>query len=135
MAISYVVVKREIHVGGNPGTKYLARLWREQDVNLETIADEISEASALSHADVVACLKAFEFFVSQHVMNGSAVKFQTLGSFVPSIKVKAMATKEAVTTNTIKRACCRFVPSVQFKHSLKKANYTLKDLTVTGLQG
>ena len=56
--INYVKVKREIHVGANPGTKYLARLWRNEDVSLDTIAQEISDATTVSYPDVLAALKA-----------------------------------------------------------------------------
>jgi predicted histone-like DNA-binding protein len=133
--INYVKVKREIHVGANPGTKYLARLWRNEDVSLDTIAQEISDATTVSYPDVLAALKAFEIHVSKYVLNGSAVKFGTLGSFIPSLHAKSQMSADAVTADTIKRATCRFYPSSDFMKKLSKAQYQLKDLTVTGIQG
>src|SRR5574344_59315 len=123
MAVSYVRVKRSITVGHTPGVKYMARLWREADVNLDTIAHEIADATTISYPDVVACLKALEIHISKYVLNGSAVKFGTLGAFIPSIHAKVQDTADKVTVDTIKCARCRFVPSVKFKNSLKKASY------------
>lgn len=134
MAVSYVRVKRSITVGHTPGVKYMARLWREADVNLDTIAQEIADASTISYPDVLACLKALEIHISKYVMNGSAVKFGTLGAFVPSIKATAQDTLDKVTVDTIKKTRVRFVPSIKFKSSLKKTQYSLKDLSVKGIQ-
>jgi predicted histone-like DNA-binding protein len=133
--INYVKVKREIHVGANPGTKYLARLWRNEDVSLDTIAQEISDATTVSYPDVLAALKAFEIHVSKYVLNGSAVKFGTLGAFIPTITAKCQLSVDKVTADTIKRTRCRFYPSKDFMKKLAKAQYQLKDLTVTGIQG
>ena len=64
MAIKYVKVKRTINVGDNPGEKFLARIYRGQDVEIDQIASEISEATTVTHPDVLACLKALEFHIS-----------------------------------------------------------------------
>jgi predicted histone-like DNA-binding protein len=109
--INYVKVKRTIHVGGNPGIKYMARLWRNEDVSLDTIAQEISNATTVSYPDVLACLKAFEIHVSKYVLNGSAVKFGTLGAFIPCISASCQETAEKVTADTIRKTRCRFYPS------------------------
>jgi predicted histone-like DNA-binding protein len=132
--INYVKVKREIHIGANPGTKYLARLWRNEDVSLDTIAKEISDATTVSYPDVLAALKAFEISVSKYILNGSAVKFGVLGSFIPCFHAKCQATADLVTADTIKRVGCRFYPSTHFMKDLAKAQFELKDLTVKGLQ-
>ena len=41
MSISYVVVKRDINVGNNPGEKYIARMVREQSVDLTTLQNKL----------------------------------------------------------------------------------------------
>lgn len=132
--ISFVKIKRNIAVGHTPGVKYMAHLWREADVNLDTIAQEIADATTVSYPDVLACLKAMEIHVSKYVLNGSAVKFGTLGSFIPSIKATCQDTLEKVTADTIKKTRCRFYPSPAFMRKLQKAQFAYKDLTVKGLQ-
>ncbi len=41
MAVKYVKVKRAIHFGANPGEKFIARIFRSHDVELDQIAKEI----------------------------------------------------------------------------------------------
>ncbi len=134
MAIKYVKVKRVINVGSNPGEKYLARLFRGEDVSIDRIAGDISMATTVSYPDVLACLKAMETFVSSYIQSGQAVKFGVLGAFIPSISAKAMNSAEEVTADTIRRVACRFYPSSEFKRSLAKSKYELADLEIKGLQ-
>ncbi|MDR0890829.1 MAG: hypothetical protein LBM05_01735 [Endomicrobium sp.] len=134
MAIDYVRVKRKILVGKVPGYKYLARIYRGQDIKMDQIAKEISASTTIAYPDVLASLKALEITISDHVLNGSAVKFNYLGSFIPGIKAEAKDTLEEVDSHSIKRAKCRFLPSVAFKNDLQKTYYRQVDLEVTGYQ-
>ncbi len=134
MAINYVKIKRKINVGSNPGEKYLARLYRGQDVTMDQIASDISLSTTISYPDVLACLKALEIHISKYVLAGQAVKFDYLGHFIPSISASAMATPDEVTADTIKKTRCRFFPSVEFKNALAKSKYELADLNIKGLQ-
>lgn len=133
MAIKYVKVKRTITVGKNPGDKYLARLFRGQDVRIDQIASDIAGSTTVSYPDVLACLKAMEIHVSKYVLAGQAVKFGLLGSFIPAISAKAVDTPEAVTLETIRYTRCRFYPSAIFMQSLAKSKYELADLEIKGL--
>ena len=133
MAVNFVKVKRMIHVGENPGEKYVARLYRGQDVDLDQIAKDISESTTVSYPDVLACLKAMEIHVSKYVTEGQAVKFGLLGSFIPSIKVKAQESVDKVNSDTISRFTCRFFPSVDFKLHLAKSKFKEANLEVKGL--
>jgi len=130
----YVKVKRLIQVGANPGLKYLARLFRSNDVTMDQLCEEISESTTVSYPDVLACLKALEITVSRHVMNGEAVKFAYLGSFIPAIKAKAQDELDMVDASTIKAFRCRFYPSPEFKRSLSKTGFAEANLEIKGLQ-
>jgi predicted histone-like DNA-binding protein len=132
--IKYVKVRRRISTGTNPGNKFLARLFRGNDVSIDQLCQEITESTTLTYPDVLACLKAFEINIAKHIQNGSAVKFNILGAFIPKIKAKAMNTLEEVDATTIKSASCRFFPSVDFKRSLSKTNFVEADLNIKGIQ-
>jgi len=134
MAISYVRVKKNITTGLVPGDKYLARLFRDSDVSLNDLCVEISQSTTVGYPDVLACLKALEIHISRHILNGQAVKFNLLGSFIPSIKAKAMNTLEEVDNSTIKKARCRFYPSPAFMYDLAKTSFQLRDIEVKGYQ-
>lgn len=131
--IKYVKVKRDIHVGQNPGERYVARLFRNLDLTLDDIAATISNSTTISYADVLATLKALEIEISKAVLNGSAVKLGYLGSFVPTIKAKSQLDADKVDATTITRFTCRFMPSVSFKHTLSKVKYQEADLEVKGM--
>ena len=47
--IRYVRVERKINTGQNPGTKFLARLFRSNDVSIDQICGEIAESTTLSY--------------------------------------------------------------------------------------
>lgn len=131
--IKYVKVKRDIHVGQNPGERYVARLFRNLDLTLDDIAATISNSTTISYADVLATLKALEIEISKAVLNGSAVKLGYLGSFVPTIRAKSQLDADKVDATTITRFTCRFMPSVSFKHTLFKVKYQEADLEVKGM--
>jgi predicted histone-like DNA-binding protein len=133
MAISFVKVKKNINFGSNPGEKFVARIFRNQDISIERIATDISESTTIGYPDVVACLKAMEIQVSKHILNGSAVKFGYLGSFIPHIKAKSQESVDLVDAESIKRVSCRFLPSASFKHSLKKCSFKEADLNIKNL--
>lgn len=131
--IKYVKVKRDIHVGQNPGERYVARLFRNLDLTLDDIAATISNSTTISYADVLATLKALEIEISKAVLNGSAVKLGYLGSFVPTIRAKSQLDADKVDATTITRFTCRFMPSISFKHTLSKVKYQEADLEVKGM--
>lgn len=133
MAIEYVKVKRNILLGNNPGERYVARLFRGQDMDLDMIAESISNSTTVSFADVLATLKALETEISKAILNGNAVKLGYLGAFIPSIKAKSQLDVDKVDANTITRFSCRFYPSQKFKHNLKMVKFQEVDLKIKGL--
>jgi predicted histone-like DNA-binding protein len=134
MSIKYVKVQRNIYTGATPGTRYLARIFRVSNIDMDELATEISEATTVSFPDVLAALKALEIIISRHVLNGEAVKLNVLGMFAPGIKATAKTTLAQVDATTIKRAYCRFYPSPIFMKKLEKASFEEADLDITGLQ-
>ena len=126
--INFIKVKRAMWVKGTKEDRYVARIYRSGNVSLYTIAQEISHATTLSYPDVLAALKAFEIHVSTAVLNGCAVKFGMLGSFIPTIHSKAVASLDDVDADTVRRVTCRFYPSVAFRKNMKSAQIEYRDL-------
>ncbi|MBR1626033.1 MAG: hypothetical protein IJ681_02695 [Bacteroidales bacterium] len=126
--IHYVKQKRTLWVKGEKVERYNARILRSADTPLDTIAQEISHATSVSYPDVLAALKAFEIHVSNHVLNGSAVRFGTLGSFIPTLRTKAVTESKEVNADTVRRVTCRFFPSKDFRLKMKTAQLEFKDL-------
>ena len=132
--MEYVKVKRLIQVGSNPGQKYLARLFLGSEVTMDQLCTEISESCTVGYPDVLATLKAMDLVMSKHLVRGSVIRMNLLGSFVPSLRAKAQETLDAVDASTIKGARCRFVASKHLKSSLSKTSFTERNLEIKGLQ-
>ena len=134
MSIKYVRVMRNIHIGASPGIRYMARIFRKGNITIDQLAKEIADATTITYPDVLAVLKAFEIHISAHIANGEAVKLGVLGMFAPAIKATAKTTLSQVDATTIKRAFCRFYPSVKFKNDISKTGFEEVNLDITGLQ-
>ncbi len=131
--VNYVKVRRIIHVGENPGEKFLARLVRNTDVSLDELAESIANSTTISYADVIATLKALEIEISKAILNGSAVKLGYLGSFIPQLNAKSQLDIDTCDASSITRYSCRFYPSAKFKQNLKQAKFGEKNMEIKGL--
>ena len=134
MAISYVKVKRTIAVGANPGEKFLAQIVREQPVDLDLIADQISGASTMSKADVMGVLQQLQVQMSYHLLRGATIHLGLLGTFSPSLRARAMETVDDVTVQSIKGLFINFRSSTWLNKEVKNVGYRLVDPTIEGLQ-
>lgn len=134
MSIAYVKVKRTINVGASPGEKFLARIVREQPVELDLIAEQIAGASTMSKADVMGVLQQLQVQMSYHLLRGATVKLGLLGTFSPSLRAKAVATVDDVTVNSIRGLYIIFRPSTWLDKEVKNVGYRLVDPTIEGLQ-
>lgn len=135
MQIGYVVAKRKISVGANPGDKYLAVISREKTVDFDTIADQIAESSSMSKGDVMAVLQQLEQQMSIHLMRGASVRLGMLGIFQPAIKAMAVSEKELVTADTIKKMNINFRPSPWLRKKMSEFKKVLVKLEVKGYVG
>ncbi len=133
MAVEYVKVKRNINFGENPGERFVARIYRSQDVELDQIAKDISESTTIGYPDVLGCLKAMEIQISKYILQGQSVKLGLMGSFIPSIHAKSQENADDVDASTIKRFTCRFFPSSTFKAQFAKCSFREANLEVKGL--
>ena len=133
MSISYVVVKRDIHVGNNPGEKYIARMVREQSVDLNYIAEQIASASTMSKADVMGVLQQLQVEMSYHFLRGASVKLGLLGTFTPYLRAKSQLNADEVKASTIKGLHITFRPSSWLNTKIKGASFNLIDPNIKGL--
>ena len=133
MAIQYVVVRRDINVGNNPGEKYIAQMIREQPVDLDLIAEQIAGSSTMSKADVMGVLQQLQVEMSYHFLRGASVKLGLLGTFTPYIRAKSQLSAEAVKASTIKGLHITFRPSPWLSVKIKGASFNLIDPNIKGL--
>ena len=130
----FVIVQRNIVVGSTPGIKFLARIFRNEPIDFERIAEEIAENSTMSSGDVMGVLRQLEKVIILHILDGTTVKLGALGSFMPTISAKACTSMEEVKASTIRRMWVIFRPSVAFSKRLKDSKKHIVDLDIKGLQ-
>lgn len=133
MSIQYVIVKRDINVGNNPGEKYLAQMVREQPVDLDLIAEQIAGASTMSKADVMGVLQQLQEEMSYHLTRGASIRLGLLGTFTPYLRSKAQLDVDLVKASTIKGLHITFRPSTWLNIKIKNVGYTLVDPEVKGI--
>ena len=133
MSIQYVIVKRDINVGNNPGEKYLAQMVREQPVDLDLIAEQIAGASTMSKADVMGVLQQLQVEMSYHFLRGASVKLGLLGTFTPYLRAKSQLNADEVKASTIKGLHITFRPSSWLNTKIKGASFNLIDPNIKGL--
>ncbi len=128
-----IKVKRKISTGANPGEKWVARIFHNETVGFEKIAEMISETSTLSAGDILNTLKQLETVVIWQILQGNPVELGYLGKFYFKITAKAVDTLEEVTAETITRKYVRFRPSKMFYKKLRETKTTFVDLDIKGL--
>ncbi len=134
MPVQYVKVKRVINVGSNPGEKFVARIVSEQQVDLQTISEQIAGASSMSTGDVMAVLQQLQEHMSYHFLRGAAVNLGLLGTFTPAFSAKAVKAGEEVTADTIQRFYLNFRPSTWLKNRFSDAKFNYVNTEIKGIQ-
>jgi predicted histone-like DNA-binding protein len=133
MSIPYVKVKRNILFGDNPGERYIARIVREQFVDLDLIAEQIAGASTMSKADVMGVLQQLQVEMSYHLLRGASVRLGILGTFTPNLRAKSQAEAEKVKADTIKGLYIAFRPGPWFNYQIKNVKFHYVDTTIKNI--
>ena len=133
MAIQFVKVKRNINFGENPGERFIARIVREQSVDLDYIAEQIAGASTMSKADVMGVLQQLQVEMSYHLLRGASVRLGLLGTFTPNLRAKSQETADLVKADTIKGLHIAFRPSPWLTYQIKNAKFNYVDTNIKNI--
>ena len=133
MAIQFVKVKRNINFGENPGERFIARIVREQSVDLDYIAEQIAGASTMSKADVMGVLQQLQVEMSYHLLRGASVRLGLLGTFTPNLRAKSQESADLVKADTIKGLHIAFRPSPWLTYQIKNAKFNFVDTNIKNI--
>ncbi len=134
MSIGYIIQKKLIQVGANPGLKFLARIFREKPVTQDTIAKSISDRSSLSIGDVYSVFQGLKEEIAKYLSEGKTIKIEFLGTFYPSIKAIAKESIEEVKSTTIETVNIRFLPSKELIGIVRAAGVKYINIDIKGVQ-
>lgn len=133
MAIQFVRVKRNIIFGPNPGEKFIARIVREQSVDLDYIAEQVAGASTMSKADVMGVLQQLQVEMSYHLLRGATVKLGLLGTFSPNLRAKSQESADLVKADSIKGLHIAFRPSPWLTYQIRNAKFNFVDTSIKNI--
>lgn len=100
------------------GRYYPVAVITDRPMETDELAQQISEASTVSKADVVAVLAALPSAMSRGMNAGRSVHLQDIGYFCYTAAAKkgGQETAEKVTANDVEYARIQFRPETQFKN-------------------
>ncbi|MBT8243794.1 MAG: DNA-binding protein [Winogradskyella sp.] len=119
MAINYKSQPRKNPQDLVAPAKYYAAVVPNGSVDFETLAEMISEQSALSTTDCLAALNILEVNIIRELRQGRIVRLGRLGNFQVSISSNGYDSPEAVSADGITKGRVLFRPSVKLKNMLK----------------
>ena len=125
MSVKYVVVKQHnIHQPDTP--RYIAQAKSRGDRDIHAIAEDISHATSLNHADVVAVTEALLQTLSKDLAAGHIVKLGDFGTFSLSLSVVPQPDQQSVTPNSIRGCKIKFRPGKRLLKQLQHVTYVKK---------
>lgn len=132
MAIKFRVVLRK-----NPITKaakYYPSPVHTTRVEQSKIVAEIAEQSALTTADVKACIDRLQYIIIHHLLEGQSVKLDDLGTFSITLDGKGSDSVKACKADTVQAVRVRFLPATTLKEhfNVKNSEVTLERVITTG---
>ncbi|MBP1629949.1 MAG: domain fused to wHTH, Ig, or Glycine-rich motif [Bacteroidetes bacterium] len=120
--------KKDIHVGYNPGEKYLAQLVKYETISFKTMAQMIEKSSTVSRGDIMNVMDSMMAQTLFMLKAGHPVKYDGFGTFHIKTKVKAMNTPEEVTASTIESIAISFLPDKEARDDMKTVSISIDDI-------
>lgn len=109
---------------GNAPTKFYARPVSSGEITLEDLASDISHASSINEADVMAVLYSLVREIPRNISRGYIVRLGGLGSFRLGTSSTGSDVAEDVTASSIRRTRVLFHNGVRIKKAI--ADLTFK---------
>lgn len=118
MAIRYIVTKKKITVGDNPGERYLAKFVKDGVISNKELSEMIAHNTTVERGEVEQVLTELSRVMGFFMKQGDQVKTD-LGVFRPTIKAKAMDTVEKADAKSVESIKVHFLPSTELEEKMK----------------
>lgn len=94
------------------------------ELNLDELAERISDASTINVADVSAVLKAFAREMPLFLQNGFIIELEGFGRFRMSFSATGNENKDDVSPSNVTKRRIIFTPNVRIKEKIKNTSLT-----------
>ena len=120
------VQRQDMSEGAGPDAKlFYPQLVPGNKVSFEELCEQSAEESALTSADIKACMDRVIRCLARNLMNGNPVDCGDLGSFRINLRSEGSITKEGYDPETMMRTPkLVFTPGMVLKDVREKATYT-----------
>lgn len=118
MPAKYKLVKRKDFTKDAPkdATKFYAQLVNNGTASFDEICASIAEETALTSADVKACIDRLPRIIARHLKEGRTVQAGELGTFRPVVGSKGADTEKAFDAATMmKKPSISFIPGKELQ--------------------
>lgn len=119
MALRYEVKSKRSGFANHQTTRYYPVLTRRSVADIQMICEEISAATTLTSADVVAVVEALTVVIPNLIEDGFNVKLDNLGTFSVHAKSEGKEDPQKVTVRDIKELKMSFLPSKRIKQRMR----------------
>lgn len=99
--------------------KYIARVYLQNTVTLEDLAELVNESSTLSKGDFIAAMTECAYQVGILLGEGHPVDLGDLGRLYPTIDAKSCDTAKEVNPKSVKNIDIRFRPGKELREKVK----------------
>lgn len=121
--MKYKVVKKS-NPRNHEEKKYYPIPVYSDELNIDELAERISEASTINVADVSAVLKAFANEMPLFLQKGFIIDLEGLGRFRMSFSATGNENKENVSPSNVTKTRIIFTPSTKIKEKIKNTSLT-----------
>jgi len=124
MSVKFNIVER-----GNPSNpeapkKFYPSIQSSGRLTLRELAEQASDRSTLTAADIMAALESFLAIVPKELAKGNIVELGDFGSFWLKTNTEGADTAEEVRSDQINTVLPRFNPGKQFKRTLDNIEFS-----------
>lgn len=99
--------------------KYIARIYLQDTVTLEDLAELVNESSTVSKGDFMAAMTECAYQVGILLGEGHPVDLGDLGRLYPAIDAKSCDTAKEVNPKSVKNIDIRFRPGKELREKVK----------------
>lgn len=119
MSIPIIRKLQNIVINGVSKKKYVAKVYLQNTVTLEDLAELVNESSTLSKGDFIAAMTECAYQVGILLGEGYPVDLGDLGRLYPTIDAKSCDTAKDVNPKSVKNIDVRFRPGKELREKVK----------------
>lgn len=123
MSVKFKAVARRNPQDLTAPQKFYAKAIADGEVDLDTLAQMISDQNTVTEADCYAVLISLEKNIIDELAQGRIVKLGRLGSFQVGISSEGLTTADEVTSSAILKSRINFRPGKRMQTFLKTVTF------------